>query len=336
MNAKLHPAQFFEPGTSAGSVRCLLCPHRCMIPSGKMGLCSARRNDGGTLVSLSYGRVTAAHVDPIEKKPLYHFHPGSKIFSVGSFGCNFRCAFCQNWEISQVAFDPSTVEEITPEGALEVARRYHSIGIAFTYNEPLVNIEWMLETAALFRTNGLKNVLVTNGFVNPEPLAALLPLIDAANVDIKSLSEEFYRKLCGGSLAPVLETVKTLHQTGVHVELTNLIIPGENDSIQEIERLSGWVADLSPDIPLHFSRYFPRYRMETAPTPVETLNRAYETAQRCLRYVYVGNVENDRFSTTYCPSCGAVLFERHGYDVHRGKIHDGCCSACGTKIALIS
>lgn len=336
MNTNMRAAEFSGPGPSSGSVRCLLCPHRCVVPEGKTGACSARRNDRGTLVSLSYGRITAAHVDPIEKKPLYHFYPGSRIFSVGSFGCNFRCAFCQNWEISQVSFDPAKVEKITPDGALEVARRYRSLGIAFTYNEPLVNIEWVRETAALFRAQGLKTVLVSNGFVNPEPLAALLPLIDAANIDIKSMSETFYRKLCGGALGPVLETVKAVHAAGIHLEVTNLIIPGENDSIQDIEKLSGWVADLDPDIPLHFSRYFPRYRMETESTPAETLNRAYEAAQRCLRYVYVGNVENDRYGTTYCPSCGAAVVERRGYDVRRRALKDGCCSACGNKIALIS
>jgi len=313
---------------SDGHVRCRLCPHECLIADGRSGLCLARKNQAGCLKSLSYGQVTSANLDPVEKKPLFHFYPGRQIFSIGTFGCNLRCPFCQNWTISQQVVE---TEELSPDRANEIAERYKSIGIAFTYNEPFIWFEYVLDTAKKARAMGLKNVLVTNGFVNEKPLLELLPYIDAMNIDIKAMDEYFYKEKLSGRLMPVLRTVELSHSS-CHVELTNLLIPTLNDSVKMIERLVDWVADLSPDIPMHFSRYFPQYKFSLPPTSLATLDQAGEIARKKLRYVYMGNVVDDESNTTFCPGCRKPLIERHGYSIARNDIVNGRCRHCDYSI----
>ena len=268
-------------------VSCRLCPHNCLIAEGKTGRCLVRRNQDGKLVAEGYGRICSLCYDPIEKKPLRHFYPGSHILSVGSYGCNMRCSFCQNSAISQ---EHSPAKFYAPQELLHLSlHQPNNIGLAFTYNEPLINVEYMLDTAPLFQEHGLKVVLVTNGLVRAEPLAALLPYVDALNIDVKGFNAAYYRKL-GGDLTTVKHTVETV-AAACHVEVTTLVVPGENDSAEETEALADWLATLNPQIPLHLSRFFPRYRMtDKPPTPIETLNELAAIARRRLRHVYIGNV----------------------------------------------
>ncbi len=271
-----------------GRVGCHLCPNECVIPGGLRGLCGIRINKEGTLYSEAYGKTTGISLDPVEKKPLYHYHPHEYILSIGTKGCNFHCDFCQNWQISQDVFAPVT--DITPQQAVDRARSLGSFGIAYTYNEPFIWYEFVLDTAKLARKNGLENVLVTNGYVNPGPLAAILPYIDAMNIDLKSIDEEFYLKICKGRLPPVLEVIKTAARS-CHIELTNLLIPTLNDSRESITRLVDWIDEnVGHHVPLHFSRYFPCYKLSIPPTPIETLRMAEEIARKKLKYVYLGNV----------------------------------------------
>jgi len=318
-----------------GKVRCGICPHRCLLAAGKAGLCRVRKNSGGILSALIYARCAASALDPIEKKPLYHFYPGSTIFSLGTLGCNFRCDFCQNWEIAQA--DAPTVK-LEPEGAVRLALRAgrNCIGIAYTYSEPLMWYEYVLDTARLAREQGLKNVVVTNGYINPEPLAALLPYIDAFNIDVKAFEPQFYRQLCGGQLEPVLETVRACVEAGCHVELTTLLVPGLNDSPEEISRLADWVARLDPELPLHFSRYFPRHRLTLPPTPLASLERAWNIAREKLPYVYLGNVTGGTGSSTCCPHCGAVLVQRDGFQARLRDLAGDRCARCGTRVRIIN
>jgi len=318
-----------------GKVRCGICPHRCLLAAGKAGLCRVRKNSGGILYALNYARCAASALDPIEKKPLYHFYPGSTIFSLGTLGCNFRCDFCQNWEIAQA--DAPTVK-LEPEGAVRLALRAgrNCIGIAYTYSEPLMWYEYVLDTARLAREQGLKNVVVTNGYINPEPLAALLPYIDAFNIDVKAFEPQFYRQLCGGQLEPVLETVRACVEAGCHVELTTLLVPGLNDSPEEISRLADWVARLDPELPLHFSRYFPRHRLTLPPTPLASLERAWNIAREKLPYVYLGNVTGGTGSSTCCPHCGAVLVQRDGFQARLRDLAGDRCARCGTRVRIIN
>lgn len=271
-----------------GKVKCWLCPNQCLIGEGKRGSCGVRENREGKLYSLIYGETTSIALDPIEKKPLYRFYPGSYILSLGSKGCNFHCPFCQNYSTSQDYTHPT--QKITPEQTVDKAKELDSLGVAYTYNEPFIWYEFVLDTAKLAKEAGLKNVLVTNGYVKSEPLEEILPFIDAMNIDIKSIEEEFYGKICKGKLAPVLATAKRARET-CHIEVTNLIIPTLNDSEENFIRLVDWVAaNLGREVPLHFSRYFPHYKMDIPLTPISTLKRAETIARRKLKYVYLGNV----------------------------------------------
>lgn len=319
-----------------GAVQCQLCPHRCRVAAGKTGLCRARVNEGGRLYAANYGQITSCALDPIEKKPLYHFYPGSYILSYGTWGCNLRCVFCQNWTIAHG--DPP-VEEITPRRAVDIAleaggRGGSNLGIAYTYSEPLVWFEFVYDTARLARRQGLKNVLVTNGYVNEEPLAELLPYVDAMNIDVKSFSNDYYRVMCRGSLEPVLKTVE-LASRHCHVEVTTLLVTGKNDSAEEISRLVDWLAALDPEIPLHFSRYFPSFELDLPPTPLETLLMAKDIASQKLSYVYLGNVPQLDTGSTYCPDCGEELISRVGYCARLAGLKDGKCSRCGRKIRVV-
>lgn len=297
-----HPAMYYEKLDNA-MVRCRLCPHRCVLRPGHVGICGVRHNDGGTLIASSYGQITALALDPIEKKPLARFHPGSFILSAGSCGCNFRCHFCQNHTISlssvmdndQASFHgrrPDSVyvsPDILVDKALELVPE-GNIGIAYTYNEPLIGYEYVYDCSRLAHEKGLKNVVVTNGYISREPLQELLPFIDAFNIDLKSFRDAFYRKVCGGLSEPVKETIAAA-AASCHVEVTTLIIPGLNDSDEEMEALAAWLASVSPDIPLHLSRFFPRYKMlDRPPTPPEKIYSLVDIAREHLKYVYTGNL----------------------------------------------
>ena len=270
---------------------CSVCPHRCKLEEGRIGICHARINRDGRVVSENYGKLTAVALDPIEKKPLYHFHPGSRILSVGSYGCNLNCAFCQNSDISMSGGSKTETQEVTCEAlvsmALELTNR-DNIGIAYTYNEPLIGYEFVRDCAQLAKEKGLKNVAVTNGYICKEPLMELLPLLDAMNIDLKGFTEEFYHKL-RGDLKTVKQSIELAAEV-CHVEVTTLIIPGENDSDEEIDALSGWLAGVNPEIPLHISRFFPRWKMQDRnATPIKTVYHLAEVARKHLKYVYEGN-----------------------------------------------
>ncbi|MBN2325177.1 MAG: AmmeMemoRadiSam system radical SAM enzyme [Spirochaetes bacterium] len=323
-------ARFYKR-VDSDRVRCGLCPHRCSLGDGKTGICGVRTNRGGTLYTSIYGELSAVAMDPIEKKPLYHFFPGRSILSVGTVGCSFRCGFCQNYHISQDPGHPT--EYKSPEDTVALARGNASLGIAYTYSEPMVWYEWVIDTCRLARKQSLKNVFVTNGFINPKPLHELLDYADAFNVDLKSFSDEFYKKHVGGRLDPVLETISEISKKEeIALEVTTLIIPGYNDSTDEMERLTDWLSGLGPDIPYHLSAYYPMYKFTAPPTPVSTLRRLEEIAQKKLRYVYLGNVSGE--SNTRCPSCNALLVRRSGYRVQVENYENGRCASCGEPVPI--
>ena len=313
-------------------VRCHLCPHECLIPPGHAGLCAVRRNDGGVLMALTYGRVSSVAMDPIEKKPLYHFHPGAEILSIGTVGCTFHCRFCQNWQL----LDPSLPQhELPPRAAVDLARSHGSVGIAYTYNEPFASFEFVLAMCRLARQAGIKNVLVTNGFYMPEPWAEMAGLVDAMNIDLKAMSDTFYHSQCRGRVDPVLRTIRDSVQRGIHVELTNLLVTGLNDSEEQIRALVDFVADVGPDVPLHFSRYHPAYRMDRPATPAASLELACRIAGEKLRYVYLGNVAGMGGSDTKCPNCGKVVVERAGYSTRVTGLRGNRCAGCGQKLNFV-
>jgi pyruvate formate lyase activating enzyme len=285
------------------------------------------------LRSLNYARISSAHWDPIEKKPLFHFYPGRQTLSLGTVGCNLACAFCQNWSISHAA---ATTRRMTPAEAVALAQTDPAnIGISYTYNEPFIWYEFVLETAQLAKQAGLKNSLVTNGYVNEAPLRELLPHVDAMNIDIKAMGEDFYRELCRGRPEPPRRTAEVAKQAGCLVEITNLVIPNWNDRDEDFQTLVDWVAALGEDTPLHFSRYHPDYQLTEPPTPPETLFRAREIAQKTLHYVYVGNLWATEAENTICPSCGKVVVERRGFAVSHISVKDQRCEFCGAAIPIV-
>lgn len=310
------------------NIRCKLCPKNCLIKKGKKGFCRVRINDSGILYTKIYAECSSPGVDPIEKKPLYHFYPGTDIFSIGTIGCNLGCKFCQNWNISQTEAPTS---ELLPDSAVKLAKKYNSIGIAYTYNEPIIWFEYVLDTSKLAKLAGLKNVLVTNGFINEEPLKEILPFVDAMNIDLKSIKEEFYKDVCYGNLEPIKNTIKISNKY-THIEITNLIIPGLNDTTEEIKELVDFVAGIDSEIPLHFSRYFPQYKLNVSATGEETLKIAKKVAENKLKYVYLGNIGTIEGSNTLCPDCKEVLIERIGYNIRRNNIEKGKCKFCFSKI----
>jgi len=313
------------------AVRCELCPHRCRIAVGKQGICRVRENREGTLIALTYGRVAAVQLDPIEKKPLFHFHPGREILSVGSIGCNFRCGFCQNYHLvlGQASLSPVGIPEL-----IRAARESGAVGIAYTYNEPLIGFEFVMDCAREFRKAGMSNVLVTNGYVSPAPLAELLPLVDAMNIDLKSMDPDFYRKVCGGTLAPVLDTIREASRS-VHVEITTLLVTGENDSDEAIRNVADFVAATDPEIPLHVSRYFPQHRFTAPPTPPGRLEAAHRIARERLSYVYVGNYHLAGSEDTLCPRCGATAVRRLGYRTSPVGLTGNRCASCTAKLRFV-
>ena len=315
-----------------GKVQCRLCPHRCAIADGKTGICRVRTHRGGVLYSDIYAQVTSVAMDPIEKKPLYHFHPGTQILSLGTRGCNFACSFCQNWQISQG--DAST-SALPSADAVKLAGREGSVGIAYTYNEPMIWFEYVLDTAKLAREAGLANVLVSNGYIEAEPLAELLPYVDAINMDLKSIRPDFYQRLCRGKLEPVLRNAKAaVEQT--HLEVTTLVIPGENDTDDEFTDLSAWIADnLGAQVPVHLLAYFPRYKLQAPPTGADTLERAHAIFSTRLHHVYLGNVLGAVGSETACHNCGAKLIARRGYSTRIVGLDGAQCAQCGADNNVI-
>lgn len=317
-------------------VACTLCPHNCELAEGKTGLCRVRKNLNGKLISENYQKVCSFHFDPIEKKPLYHFYPGSIIFSVGSVGCNLHCKFCQNWQISQNGVDEfQALNDYSPREIVKMSKnRKSNIGIAYTFNEPTVWFEYMLEIAKLAQREGLKNVMVTNGFINPEPLAELIPFMDAFGVDLKAFNEDFYRKLTSSHLAPVLETLIAIKKSGRHLEITNLVVTNHNDNEIEFRNMIDWIANnLGTDTVLHISRYFPTYKMDNDPTPVETLQQFFEIASKKLNYVYMGNVQSAEGQDTFCKNCNSTLIKRRGYNTEINALSSkGNCLNCGENI----
>jgi pyruvate formate lyase activating enzyme len=328
-------AQYYEKMGSQ-VVRCFLCPHRCVIQPGRRGLCRIRFNSGGTLIAESFGLYSAIHFDPVEKKPLYHFYPGSEILSLGSVGCNMRCYWCQNCEISQSGIGEDVrLNHADPEKIIELAVTHNNnIGIAYTYNEPSISIENILDVAQKVRQKGMKNVMVTNGFIGEKPLEALIELIDSMNIDLKAFDNSTYRKYTGSGLEPVLTTIKKVVMAGLHVELTHLVVTGINDDTDQFRAMTDWIAnECGKNTVLHISRYFPRYKMDNPPTSAAKLTEFAEIASEKLNYVYLGNLASDRFNNTLCPECHAEIITRNG-DTSKitGSISQGKCSNCNTKI----
>jgi len=314
---------------------CTLCPNRCVLPQSGRGQCRIRINLDGDVYALTYGRPCAVHVDPIEKKPAYHFLPGSRSFSIATAGCCLECKYCQNWQISQARPEDAYTYNLFPEAVIASALKARCKSIAYTYTEPTVFFEYMIDTARLARQKNIANVFVTCGFINEKPLAELAQVLDVANIDLKAFTDEVYVRMTRGHLAPVQHCIKYLYQKGVIVEITNLIVPTLNDNMNHIRDMCTWVAhEVSPDVPIHFARFYPHYKLKhLSPTPVSTLKEARDIAHEVgLRYVYLGNIREREGQNTVCPTCGAVLIERIGYSVQRVTITHGRCSSCGESI----
>lgn len=334
-------------------VQCFLCSHRCIISNGKRGICAVRENIDGMLYSLVYGKVISMNIDPIEKKPLFHFHPASTSFSIATVGCNFRCLHCQNYDISQYPKKSDELrvmsyelkdkkdselhtmpgEEVTPEQIVESAERAECKSISYTYTEPTIFFEFAYDCARLAHGKGIKNVFVSNGYTSPEATRAIAPYLDGNNIDLKG-DNEFYKKLCGARLKPVLDTIRLMKKLGIWVEITTLIIPDYNDSEDTLRWIAGFIKSVDPAIPWHVTQFYPTYRLLDKPrTPLKTLRRAREIGlETGLKYVYEGNVPGEGRENTFCPNCGELLIERIGFYIKENKIKDGYCFKCKTKI----
>ena len=309
-------------------VQCFLCPSQCVLSSGEWGLCKARENIRGKLYSMVYGKISTAHVDPIEKKPFFHVLPGSTAFSIATTGCNMRCLFCQNWEISQAFPKDLETQPATPEQVVASAKASGAKIIAFTYNEPVISYEYTLDIAKLAKSQGLKTVIISNGYIEKEPLRELLKYVDAYKVDLKAFNEKFYKKFTGGHLEPILETLKTIRQSGVWLEIVTLLVPGENDSDADLHAMARWIKkNLGDSVPLHFSRYFPQYKLKNLPpTSPETIIRARQIAmEEGLKYVYTGNIAFPEGEATYCPGSKEKAIARQGYFIIANNLKNGAC-----------
>jgi len=340
--AKATISQFYARGrwqhaVDGERVQCDLCPRYCKLRDGQRAFCFVRERVGDSIYLTSYGRATGFCVDPIEKKPLNHFYPGSAVLSFGTAGCNLGCKFCQNWDISKAREIELLSEHARPEKVAEAAVRTGSKSVAFTYNDPIIFAEYAIDTAKACHERGIKTVAVTNGYISKEARADFFGVIDAANVDLKAFTPEFYRKLCAAEIEPVLENLKWLvHETDVWVEVTTLLIPGHNDSVEEIDRLCDWVAqNLGPDVPLHFSAFHPDFKMlDVPPTPPETCRRAREQAlAHGIRYAYSGNIHDVESDSTHCPHCHELLIERDWYEIGSYRLRGDHCPGCGTRVA---
>ncbi len=321
---------------SEDRVKCNLCAHRCVIAEGKRGLCNVRENRQGTLYSLVYGKVIARHIDPIEKKPLFHFYPGSRSYSIATVGCNLRCLHCQNWQISQypkITDGRVEGEDMSPEDVVREAKATDCLSISYTYTEPTVFMEFAYDCAVLAHREGIKNVFVSNGYMSPEAIELIGPYLDGINIDLKG-DEEFYKKVAGAKLDPVLQSIREFKARGVWVEVTTLIIPGLNDSEEFIQWVADFLVSIDPAIPLHITQFYPTYKLtDRGRTPVETLRRARQIClNRGLRFVYEGNVPGEGGESTYCPNCGSLLIGRFGFYLGEINMTSGRCNNCGEEI----
>lgn len=316
-------------------VRCQLCPNYCLLKPGKKGLCGNRVNIDGKLYTMVYGKPISVHIDPIEKKPLSHFLPGTTALSIATAGCNLGCIFCQNWQISQAKPEEAPHYDLYPKDIVELAKKYKTPTIAYTYTEPTVFYEYMLETAKLARKSGIKNIMHSCGYINEKPLKELLQYMDACNIDLKGFSEEFYQEMCNGRLEPVLNSIKTIKEKGVWLEITNLIIPGKNDDPKMIRKMCIWIREnLGKDVPIYFAAFHPAYKLTNIPpTPVKTLEMAAKIAkEEGLNYVFIGNVFGHTGEHTYCPKCKKIVIKRKGYTILEINLKEGRCKFCGEKI----
>ena len=317
------------------TLQCELCPRYCVIEPGERGDCRVRVNMDGKLTTVVYGYPCTVHVDPVEKKPLFHFLPGTKIFSLATVGCNLHCKNCQNWEISQQEPEDSTAHNVPPEKLIELAKQYSCPSLAYTYTDPVIFYEYTCDSAKLAKENNIRNVLVTAGYINPKPWAKMLKFTDAANIDLKGITNAFYEKVCSATLKPVQEALVMAKKAGILLEVTHLIIPTLNDKPEDTRKLCRWIkTNLGEETPLHFSRFFPRYKMKNLPaTSAKTLDRAYEIAkEEGLHYVYIGNILSAKGQNTYCPECDKLLIERSGYKILQNVIKDGKCPQCDKDI----
>jgi len=327
----------FQETQADQSVQCGLCSHRCLVKPGKRGLCAVRENRDGVLYTLVYDKIIAQNIDPIEKKPLFHFLPGSKSYSIATPGCNFRCKHCQNADISQLPREHEGVslgQDVTPGSLVEAAQKHGCASISYTYTEPTIYFELAYDTARLAAEAGLKNVFVTNGYITPEALSEIRPYLHAANIDLKGFTDDFYKKVCGARLQPVLDAIKHYKESGIWIELTTLVIPGHNDSDGELRDIAQFIKSVGEDIPWHVSRFHPTYKLLDRPiTPATTLQRARRIGlDTGLRYVYEGNVPGEG-EDTVCPGCGKTIVSRIGFNVRVNRVREGACGYCGAKVA---
>ena len=332
----MHEAMFYTQ-LSNNRVQCQLCKHFCKIADGQRGICKVRENRAGTLYSLVYGQSVATSIDPIEKKPIYHLHPGSSSFSIATVGCNFTCRHCQNWEIAQYpCMHEGAIpgKELSSESVVSQARLARCTSVAYTYTEPTVFFEYAYETAKLARQAGLKNVFVTNGYTSAAALKTIAPYLDAVNVDLKSFSEDFYHKICGAKLQPVLDTIRLYRELGIWVEVTTLIIPGYNDDEEQLKGIADFIVNLGAEIPWHVTAFYPTHELKDAPfTSARILRRARQIGiDAGLRYVYEGNIPGEGGENTYCPGCGELLIERLGFSIRENRIERGRCRVCSAEV----
>jgi pyruvate formate lyase activating enzyme len=318
------------------SVNCYLCNHRCHIQEGKKGVCAVRQNMNGVLYTLVYGNPIAQHIDPIEKKPLFHYYPGSQSFSIGTVGCNFRCLHCQNSDISQSPRESHILSHqiFPPEQIVQAAKKSRCQSISYTYTEPTIYFEYAFDCSVLAKKEGIGNVFVTNGYTTLEALQSIQPYLDAANIDLKSFRDDFYRRVCGARLQPTLDSIRAYKKLGIWIELTTLIIPDHNDTEEELRDIARFIRELGVDTPWHVTAFYPTYKLQDQPrTPAAVLKKAREIGlSEGLRYVYTGNVPGDEGENTYCYQCGKILIKRIGFTIQKNEIHDSKCYACGAKI----
>jgi pyruvate formate lyase activating enzyme len=330
-----HVEAMFYKKLDGTAIECQLCPRKCLVTDLERGYCGVRENQGGEYYTLVHSRACAMNIDPIEKKPLFHFHPGTAAFSIATAGCNVNCKFCQNWDISQVRPEQVTNVELPPDEIVRICRQRSVPTVAYTYSEPVIFYEYMYDTCIEGRKHGIKNVMITGGYIEREPLKKIIPVMDAIKVDLKSYSEQYYKDVVNGELQPVLDALKIMHGEGIWLEIVYLVVPTMNDSTKELTDLCNWIrTNLSEDVPVHFTRFHPTYLMTNLPsTPVKTLEKAYDIAKQSgLKYPYIGNVPGHSAEHTYCPYCGEVIIKRSGFRINKNNLKDGKCSKCDTSI----